>query len=279
MAQPTRRQPESPRARLIVTGVVALCVALAAFLFWRSPAFRDLTDPGPEASPSTGTAMSSPAPSASPAVSPSPSATSTAAASAAPSGPPSAANLPDAAMVSGSGGALKVADEYEGPGQAAKGLCDPGRWGSPTVFQVREFGSGDSDLMVWASVLGYGTADEASAAFDVIRDAAANCDKTLSDDGLTDTHADDLSSQVPFDASTVGAQRVEVAYFQAHGTQAGSDEGRFGDTLAVLADTRLLWVTSAFTGQDNNCAPGPDDTLEQCALPAGVDQMLQRLVS
>lgn len=292
MTQQQAQRRESPKARLILTLIVVVVVAVGAFLLWRSPAFQQIAvpaSPTPTQIPTTSSAPTTaptgavsvtPEPDAS--LSPTPASPSSAASTAAGAaqtaltGTPSKNNLPDAAMVAG-GSSATLVNEYEGPGQEAKGLCDPGRWGDPTFFQVRVFNSKRPTGYVWASVLGYRSPEEAQSGFDMIRQAAASCDKSLKAEGLKGATVTDSSAKVPFDASSVSADVVKVAYYSATAKQ--GKQQNFGDSLLVRADNRLLWVASSMTGTLAQCSAAPAEGKQQCALAAGLDEMLVRLAS
>jgi len=162
---------------------------------------------------------------------------------------------------------------------AAKGLCDPGELGSPNAVLVREIGGVDNtEPFGWATVLQYGSTADATRAFDTIRDAALNCEGRMTEAGLTDPGTADLTGGVPFDATAVDADPVQMAYVTGSGLLPDSDEGIFSSTLVLQAGDRVLWLAEKTQGMDYNCGPAPDQDAGQCKLPAALEQAAQGLL-
>lgn len=160
-----------------------------------------------------------------------------------------------------------------------KGTCDPGALGSPNAVRVREVaGVGFEKPFGWATVLQYDTAAEATVSFEMIRDAALGCSGQAADSGLTDPSFRDYSAQVAFDASTVEAEPVTMAYISGGGLLPGSDEAIFSDTVVLQAGDRVLWLTESVQGMDFNCGPAPVNDAVQCVLPAVLGQAAQNLL-
>lgn len=176
---------------------------------------------------------------------------------------------------------LEVKNQYEGMGQAAKGLCDQGYYGDPTTHLTREIGSkGDYMPHIDATVFGYKSAEDATAGFEKIRDAALNCAEQMNNSvELEDAKVHDQTSEVPFDAGSVDAEPVKMAYVSYAALISDSEEGMFGDTLVVQAGERVLWITSTIRGMDKNCTPADGDENEmQCELPAALPKAVEALL-
>ena len=161
----------------------------------------------------------------------------------------------------------------------AKGVCDPGEVGSPNAVLVREIGGVDNtEPFGWASVLQYDSAADATRAFRTIRDAALACEEQMTDAGLTNPRTADYSADVPFDATTVDADPVAMAYLTGSGLIPDADEGIFSSTLVLQAGDRVLWLAEKVQGMDYNCGPAPDNDAEQCAMPAALAEAARNLL-
>ncbi|NHB85749.1 hypothetical protein G7085_17315 [Tessaracoccus sp. HDW20] len=144
---------------------------------------------------------------------------------------------------------------------------------------MREIGGVDNtEPFGWATVLQYDSAADAGQAFGTIRDAALGCRAQMTDAGLTDPGTADLTDGVPFDASAVDADPVEMAYVTGSGLFPDAEDGIFTSTLVLQAGDRVLWLTEKVQGMDYNCGPGPDQDAGQCAMPAALDQAAQNLL-
>lgn len=196
--------------------------------------------------------------------------------------PPTWDNAPTAEMLFPDDAPGEIKAEYEGPGQAAKGLCDPGEYGEPTVHLTREFGApGDYPAYLDATVFGYDSPEAASRGFALIRDAALNCAEPMATrSGLTDPRVADETAELPFDASAVTAQPTDAAYVRQAGLIPDSDDGMWGATLVVQAGERVLWITRTVVGMDDNCVASADDPdVMQCQEAAALPEALEALTA
>lgn len=264
--------------RRTTRGVAASAVAGALLLtagigLWQSPLLDRFTDPqwATTAVPETPSPTLSEEPSVEPTVSPTAAAVT----------PPTWDNAPTAEMFSPPEAPDVIKDQYEGTGQAAKGLCDTGAYGEPTTILTRAMGAAPKEYGSYldATVFGYATAAEATATFDLLKEAALTCEEAMETrSGLTDPRVHDATDEVPFDAAAVGAEPTQMAYITYAGLIPDADSGLFGETLLLQAGERLLWVTTTIEGQDFNCSPGPDDPdMMQCQVPAGIPEALAQL--
>ena len=243
-----------------VAGVVAALALVAGLGIWQSPLLEQYRNPqwANTAIPET------PSPAPPPAVI-----------------PPTWDNAPTTEMFSPPEAPDVIKNQYEGMGQAAKGLCDSGSYGEPTTILTREMGAAPEEYGSYldAVVFGYATAEEATATFDVLKDAALNCEEAMETRAnLTDAGVHDATAEVPFDATVTDAEPTRMAYVTYAGLIPDSDSGLFGETLLLQAGERLLWVTTTIEGQDFNCSPGSDDPdIMQCQVPAGIPEALAQL--
>ena len=195
--------------------------------------------------------------------------------------PPTWDNAPTPEMFSPPEAPDVIKNQYEGMGQAAKGLCDSGSYGEPTTILTREMGAAPEEYGSYldAVVFGYATTEEATATFDVLKDAALNCEEAMETRAnLTDAGVHDATAEVPFDATVTDAEPTRMAYVTYAGLIPDSDSGLFGETLLLQAGERLLWVTTTIEGQDFNCSPDSDDPdIMQCQVPAGIPEALAQL--
>ena len=155
----------------------------------------------------------------------------------------------------------EVSSEYEGMGQAAKGLCDPGEWGDPTTILVREFTAVDGEVST-AIVLGYESDEAAAAGYALIESAARNCPTAMNDPYFAS-----------FDATTSWS-----AYATSMHPYAEDDDYRwFNETHLVYSGNRVLWQVRNFAGQDHNCGVEPGNEAGQCDWVMSSDEVTQRL--
>lgn len=270
------------RRASIAAGTAALAV-VAGFGIWQSPLADGLRTPQ-----WANTAVPSPTPSDSPSQTSSPSPAPTQTPTHTPNLPPALVaptwdNLPTGEMLSDPSvpGSVVELSEYEGPGQAAKGLCDPGEWGNPSSFLVREYG-GDvegAEPFYWAAVLGYDSVAEADAGYAAIHEAAADCGPQLEETGWHDPRIYDLSADLPPIADT-DADPVVLSSFSAVAlsNDPNAAPGVFNDTLIIQAGERVLWVALSFEGWDHNCVLGQDPDMDQCAMGYSLQDMYDALV-
>lgn len=266
-----------------VGGVVAALALTTGFGIWQSPMLENLR--GPQWATTAIPETPSPAPSddGTPVESPTQPPTQLETEAPAPSTviPPTWDNAPTPEMFSPPEAPDVIKNQYESMGQAAKGLCDPGNYGEPTTILTREMGAAPEEYGSYldAIVFGYATAEEATATFDVLKDAALNCEEAMETrSNLTDAGVHDATSEVPFDAAVIDAEPTRMAYVTYAGLIPDSDSGLFGETLLLQAGERLLWVTTTIEGQDFNCSPGSDDPdMMQCQVPAGIPEALAQL--
>lgn len=298
-----RRLGERRRTtRTVAVSTAVLVFALVAgFGIWQSPLLSEYRNPqwAATAVPETPDPSDepTPVPSQEPTPDPSPEPTPSVSPTAAPSpagspsegpggpaapavDPPTWANAPTADMLFYDYAPGEIKNQYEGLGQAAKGLCDPGSYSDPSTILTREFGTlGDFPAYLEAMTLGYDSPAAASEGFDAIKAAALACEGPLADRaGLEQPQVYDVTAEVPFDPTVVDDAPVRMSYITYLGLIPDSDFGIFGETLLLQAGPRVLWVTADFEGQDNNCAyaPGNQD-IDQCQVPAGIERMLNNL--
>lgn len=266
-------------------GVAALAI-IAGVAVWQSPLLDDRSGPdwaGPSPSP-TASPTATPTPPPTPTtVPPTPSTPGSPVAPEVPSvTPPGWANVPTADLLLDPQVTGEVKAEHEPPPGVAIGLCDPGDYGSPSTFLVRELGlAGDAyPTDVWAVVLGYPSVDAATAGFDTINDAAINCAGQLEDAGLTDARIQDHSDDVVLNPDIVDAEPVRVGYSFGFGLipEDAYDTGRWTESTVLQAGERVMWITTTFDGQDFNCSVAPDPDAQQCLRPAAVPSLLTLLV-
>lgn len=267
-----------------VAGVVAALALVAGLGIWQSPLLEQHRNPqwANTAIPET----PSPAPTetetpSAPSVDPTQGPTTDAPPAPPAVIPPTWDNAPTPEMFSPPEAPDVIKNQYEGMGQAAKGLCDSGSYGEPTTILTREMGAAPEEYGSYldAVVFGYATAEEATATFDVLKDAALNCEEAMETRAnLTDAGVHDATAEVPFDATVTDAEPTRMAYVTYAGLIPDSDSGLFGETLLLQAGERLLWVTTTIEGQDFNCSPDSDDPdIMQCQVPAGIPEALAQL--
>ena len=174
---------------------------------------------------------------------------------------------------------VKQTGQFEGIGQAAVGLCDPGEHGAPTKVLRREFAwSGDSKASKTAVVFSYASVDEATAQYQRLNRAAANCRTQLASSGHTNTSVDH-EANLPFNPDVVDVSPTRAEFYVATGTRPEQvDEGWWNVSMVIQSGNRVLWTVETFTGQDYNCSAQKDDVAGQCAFPASMDAMTKRLV-
>lgn len=282
-AEIRRRGSRRRATRQVAASVVVAALLLTAGVgIWQSPLLDRITNPqwATTAVPETPSPTSSEEPSLDPIEQPTPAPTTVAPTAAAVT-PPTWDNAPTAEMFSPPEAPDVIKDQYEGMGQAAKGLCDTGSYGEPTVILTRAMGAAPEEYGSYldATVFGYPTAEQATATFDLLKDAALNCAEAMETRAnLTGPRVHDATAEVPFDATGVEAQPTRMAYVTYSGLIPDSDSGLFGETLLLQAGERLLWVTTTIEGQDFNCSPGPGDPdMTQCQVPAGIPEALAQL--
>ena len=270
------------KGRQIATGIGAAVVAVAiGFGVAQSPLFDRNAEPDWATTPTSTATTALPSPSTSPdPIEPTPTTTGAPSPTAQAAPPPTWDNVPvaDDVIEAGYG---ETKGQFEGKGQSAIGLCDPGDWGSPGTVLVREFGSaGDHPVDTWAVVLGYRSVADATAGFDLIQEAAVSCADRLEASGLVDPRITDASAEVPFEPSSVEAKPVRVGYSSGAGLIADDpfQMGRWTQTTVVQAGERVVWMTNHFDGMDFNCVVAPEPDMQQCPLTASVPDVLTRLV-
>lgn len=176
--------------------------------------------------------------------------------------PPTWANVPTVELMYPYDSSIaEQTGEYEGMGEAAKGLCDPGEWGDPSTVLVREFGV-DGVTYEYAVVLGYPSADAASAGFDLLAEAARDCSTQILASGFDRADAQELAGLV--DESGADDPTMRAGYFTAMAAHDGEDVGTFNDTLLVQRGERVAWLVSTFEGMDNNCSVAAGTDAMQC---------------
>ncbi|MDO5677809.1 MAG: hypothetical protein Q4G35_09935 [Propionibacteriaceae bacterium] len=292
-----RRRGNRRRATrtVAVTAAITVVALAAGFGIWQSPLMDQVREPQwattaepevPTVDP-TSEPTAIPTETAEPTVDPSHTATADPTEVATETPPVSAVtlptwdNAPTADMLFPEYAPGEIKNQYEGLGQAAKGLCDPGEYGDPKVVLTREFGAvGDYPTWMEAMTLGYSSAEAAGMGFDLIKAAALDCNDAMTERAkLVEPGSYDATADVPFDPSIVDADPVRMAWINMGGLIPDSDYGMFGETLVLQAGQRVLWVTGAFQGQDNECAPAPgDEHIDQCQVPAAIPEMLKALV-
>ena len=280
-----RRRGDRRRAgRRTVGAVAVLALAVGGVTVWNSPLLDDARDPQwADQSPTT---TQSPGPTPSPEQT-----TPVASPDATPPEievePPTWASVPTAEMLREDQpeALLELRGEYEGPGQAAKGYCDPGAeaWGDPGTFLVREFGHPDDgyETYIWATVLGYPSVELAEEAYAGLRDGVARCPERIGEVGYyPDPVGHDLTDDLPFDPAWAGDRATDHAFLASVGMSPGGETpGLFNDTLIVRAGDRVLWVTGDFIGWDHNCSVAEEpDLAGQCQIPAATREMVEALV-
>lgn len=190
--------------------------------------------------------------------------------------PPTWANVPTVDLMYPYDSSIaEQTGEHEGPAGATFGLCDPGSWGDPGTTLVREFGV-DGVTYEYAIVFGYPDADSASAGYDLLTDAARNCDDRILAGGFDRADAQELEG-MPFDEASVDGSPARAAYFTAMAANDGEDLGMFSDTLLVQSGERVAWLVTTFEGMDNNCSVAPDQDAMQCELAYSLPQIADLL--
>lgn len=279
------------RRRAAITGGVATlaaaaitAVAVSTSLVERTTAPTWAGTPSQQVTSTTSSAP--PSSSDAPTSSPSPSGSSTPSASSTPSPSPAAAllpqptwaNVPGVALVLGEQSRGKQALQYEGKGQAAKGLCDPGEFGSPTTHLVREFAyTGSTGDYAFAQVLGYGSVDEASAAYEKHVDAARGCAKRY--DSSTEFTAAQVvvGQEMPVEAPGADVAPARQYYSTLAAKRVDNGDGQWNDTWVVQVGNRVMVLVSMVSGQDYNCGVDPTSEAGQCVFPAHAQDYLTLL--
>ena len=262
-AEVRRRGDRRRTTRRVTAGLAtAAVVAAAGFGIWQSPLLDNAREPqwATTVSPTpTTSATEKPTttPSQTPTHTPSPSPTSEAAADA-----PTWDNVPGLDIMYPYDTSLAtVSGEWEGMGQAAKGLCDPGEWGNPTTTLVREFEAIDGPVS-YAIVLGYADEQAAADGYQLIEDAARTCPT-----------AQDPPHYVPADATTDWS-----AYISSVHPAENPDERMFNDTHLIKAGNRVLWRVNTYPGQDQNCSVIPGDVAGLCSYLLSANAATDKLI-
>ena len=190
---------------------------------------------------------------------------------------PTWANVPGATLMFPYGPEVaKLAREYEGFGQSARGMCDPGPPGSadaqPTTVLVREFNTDTAPMGKTVLVLGYDTATDASAAFDRYTAAATNCgDRYANHAVYSEPRVQVAGSELPFDGGAISSTPARAAYVGFVALITGTGFGMWDDIMVIQAGTRVMVLTSTFEGQDNNCP------VKECEYPVSLPKLLALL--
>ncbi|MBO1031358.1 hypothetical protein IPV09_08415 [Tessaracoccus sp. SD287] len=190
---------------------------------------------------------------------------------------PTWANVPEAnLMFPYDPTAAKLASEYEGFGQAARGMCDPGppsaSEAQPTTVLVREFNTDNAPQGKTVLVLGYQNATDASAAFDRYTRAATNCTERYTNHAVySEPRVQVAGSELPFDGSAISSTPARAAYFGFVALITGTGFGMWDDIMVIQAGTRVMVLTSTFEGQDNNCP------VQDCEYPRSLPKLLALL--
>lgn len=282
-ADEIRRRGDRRRAvrRGSVAGLAVLAVTALGIGVWASPLMDNVrqpqwattASPSPTGEPTGEPTTQSPEPTSTPVQTPSETPSEVPSASVDPTAtapePPTWANVPDVLLVYPEPPELINTADYEGMGQDAKGLCDPGEWGNPTTVLHREFTPVDGGVS-FAIVMGYPSEAEAAAGYDLIRTAAENCPSAEGTPYVADTTTDPALPANDADQS-VYIQSVHIDGW------ANEDERRFNVTHLVQDDERVLWQVDSFIGQDLNCSVLPDDDAMQCVEVATTPEVLELL--
>lgn len=261
-----RRTTRRVGLSVAAVGVVA---SLGAGVWAATPILRGANQPDWANSP-TPTSSPDPSSSPSPTSAPSPSA---------PAAPaqPTWANVPTVEMMFPyDASVVGVLDEYEGIGRTGKGLCDPGTYGGPSTILTREYGVAGETPAV-AVVFGYDDAEAASKGYDLLADAARDCEDQMRAEGW-DRVSSAEDTQLPFDGSTVEEEPARAAYFFGMAVKEGEEVGVFNDTLVMQAGERVVWLLTTFEGMDNNCSVLPDNDAIQCSFAKSMPEVLELLV-
>lgn len=294
MLPPTEVRRRGDRRRMIrrssiaavaVTAITALGVGVWASPLMdgaREPQWANTAVPSPTASASDPTVVASPSVEPTPSTEPSPSVDATL--SPDPTGvapgvdAPSWANVPTLEDIRWDVPAGPNIDEYEGMGQSAKGLCDPGSYGDPTTVLVRDFAYEEGGYIT-AVVLGYPTDEAASAGYDLLTESAATCEDQLAGIPLERPSAEH-NTDLPFDPAWVSTTPSRADHFIAMGALPGQDSGLFNISMMVQAGNRVAWLVEVAEGQDYNCSVRADNEVAgQCRFPEILPDVAARLSS
>ena len=211
-------------------------------------------------------------PSVDPTLSPDPTVTAPAA------DPPTWDNVPTVADILWDSPTPPTIDEYEGIGQSAKGLCDPGAYGDPSTTLVRDFAD-EGGSYITTVVFGYPTDGAATAGYDLLTEAATTCDDQLAGVPLLNPRAQHDTDML-FDPAWARATPARADHFTALGSVPDQDSGLFNISMMVQSGNRVAWLVAVFEGQDYNCPIRADDEMgDQCRFPEILPDVAARLSS
>lgn len=200
-----------------------------------------------------------------------PSTTSTSRAPAAPG--PTFANLPDVELLFPQGSEGVHISQYEGIGQAAKGICDQGNYGEYSSVVTREFTADGLSRIV--QVFQYKSSEQAAEAAAAMEADASSCAQRLEGDDRYQTPRDDPNRTMPYNRTSPTGVRVEkLSYRMTLARLAGQDSGVFNETTVVHVGNRVVLAVDTSMGQDRNCEPTPSDVVFQCEVPAAINQII-----
>lgn len=172
-----------------------------------------------------------------------------------------------------------VKDDSEGPPAAGSTACASPEVGDPTTVLTRTMGlEGERwPALYHATIYGYPDVARAEAAFDQLKAENLTCRQRLSEQGWTAPSTQDLTDDVVF-TPPVGAEDAQVAYtLSMGGPDAASEMGLFVETTLIRTGARVLVLTQQFEGMDYNCSVVADPDIAQCAAPAALDAIAERL--
>ena len=186
---------------------------------------------------------------------------------------PTFANLPGIELLFPQGSEGVRTSQYEGIGQAAKGICDRGNYGAYTSVVTREFTADALGRIV--QVFQYKSTEQAGEAAAVMEADASTCAQRLAGNSRYRDTRDDSARTVPHNAtSPTGVPVEKLSYRMTMAGLSGEDTGVFNETTVVHVGNRVVLVVDTSTGQDRNCEPAPSDGVMQCEVPAAINQII-----
>lgn len=186
---------------------------------------------------------------------------------------PTFANLPGVELLFPYGAQGIRTSQYQGIGQAAKGICDQGNHGEYSSVVTREFTADDLSRSV--QVFQYKSSEQAAEAAAAMEADASSCAQRLEGDDRYQTPRDDPNRTMPYNRTSPTGVRVEkLSYRMTLARLAGQDSGVFNETTVVHVGNRVVLAVDTSMGQDRNCEPTPSDVVFQCEVPAAINQII-----
>lgn len=205
-----------------------------------------------------------------------PEATSAAPTTAEPPSTVSSASFPDGSIF---GSGMAQIESGEGLGQAALSPCETGDFGAYTTAwtAIYAYPNTDDSYFVGERVFQYESADDAQAAFVQLQGQTAMC---TDPNGDTLEMSDDGQSEIAasIDLEKLGTDDVSMSYSEGiWALTEPAGEGVFLTHMAVRVDDRLAVIVEQLQSNEKHCSPTTGDIVDQCSVPAAVNEIAQAL--